>query len=80
MNTPVYEKIGIACNANRHADPRLVERIIGLLDLPAGSVIADIGAGVGNYANALADQGFKVQAVEPSAEMREQAAANRRVT
>lgn len=80
MSQAVYDQIGVAYNANRRADPRLVERIIALLDLPAGAVIADIGAGTGNYAAALAGQGFKVQAVEPSAEMRGQAEPHDGVT
>jgi len=80
MNQPVYDQIGKSYNTNRRADARLVERIIGLLDLPAGAVLADIGAGTGNYAGAIADQGFKVQAVEPSAEMRGQAKPHEGVT
>lgn len=80
MSAPVYDAIGIKYNANRRADARLVDRITGLLDLPAGAVIADIGAGTGNYANALAKRGFKVQAVEPSAAMREQAEPHDGVT
>jgi SAM-dependent methyltransferase len=36
-------------------------------------MIADIGAGTGNYANALARLGYKVKAIEPSALMRSQA-------
>jgi len=36
-------------------------------------VIADVGAGTGNYSNALAQHGYKVQATEPSELMRSQA-------
>lgn len=66
MNQPIYDKIGVNYNANRRADPRIVDRIVALLDLPPGALIADIGAGTGNYANALGDLGYKVLAVEPS--------------
>ncbi len=47
--------------------------IADLLELPPGSVIADLGAGTGNYANALADLGHRIIAIEPSAEMEKQA-------
>ena len=43
-------------------------------------MIADIGAGAGNYAAALADRGYRVMAVEPSAAMRAQAAPHDNVT
>ena len=49
--------------------------LVRLLDLPADASIADIGAGTGNYANALAAAGYRVQAIEPSATMRAQATA-----
>ena len=74
MSKTAYDTIGKDYNQNRRADGRLVDRIAGLLDLPAGAVIADIGAGTGNYAAALADRGYRVMAVEPSAAMRAQAA------
>jgi ubiquinone/menaquinone biosynthesis C-methylase UbiE len=53
-----------------------VERITTLLSLPADSRIVDLGAGTGNYSNALADAGYGVVAVEPSAAMRIQAVAH----
>ncbi len=43
--------------------------MIRLLDLQKGSVIADIGAGTGNYSFALANAGYKIMAIEPSATM-----------
>ncbi len=73
MNKPVYDSIGVDYTKNRSADPRITREIATLLDLPPGSIIADIGAGVGNYSNALADLGYDVKAVEPSKQMREQA-------
>ncbi len=76
----LYDAIGRDYNAHRAADRRIVDGLVRLLDLPAGAVLADIGAGTGNYANALADRGYEVVAVEPSAEMRGQAPAHDLVT
>ena len=73
MNTPLYNTIGASFRQTRRADPRIVEQLIALLYLPTSSVIADIGAGTGNYSNALAAVGFTVHAVEPSSVMRAQA-------
>jgi SAM-dependent methyltransferase len=44
------------------------------LGLPPGAIVADVGAGSGNYSRALAERGYRVKAVEPSVVMREQAA------
>jgi ubiquinone/menaquinone biosynthesis C-methylase UbiE len=77
---PLYDRIGQSYVASRAADPRIVAEIMRLLDLPAGAVIADIGAGTGNYANALAAEGYRVEAIEPSATMRAQAAPHSGVT
>jgi ubiquinone/menaquinone biosynthesis C-methylase UbiE len=74
-----YDSIGRDYNQNRSADHRVVTVIKELLELPSGSTIADIGAGTGNYSNALADLGYRVEAVEPSVEMRRQAIPNPRV-
>jgi SAM-dependent methyltransferase len=71
-----YDRIGVDYAKHRRADPRLVNAIVGLLDLPPGSAIADVGAGSGNYGRALADRGFAVKAVEPSKVMRDQASAH----
>ena len=80
MQTPVYDTIGRSYTQTRRPDPRIVDALINHLELPQGSLIADIGAGTGSYTNALADRGFVVHAVEPSAIMRQQAAAHPRVT
>ena len=80
MNEPIYNSIGNNYNINRVADSRITENIIELLGLNPGSVIADIGAGTGNYSNALADLGYKIKAIEPSEEMRGQAKPNDHVT
>jgi ubiquinone/menaquinone biosynthesis C-methylase UbiE len=80
MDEIIYNSIGSNYNTHRAADPRIINIIETLLDLPDGSVIADIGAGTGNYSNALADLGYKVFAVEPSEMMRHQAKPNDKVT
>ena len=79
MNKPVYDSIGKKYNANRQADPRIVKKIVEFLNLPEGSCIADIGAGTGNYSNALADLGYGVIAIEPSVVMRSQAKPHKKV-
>jgi SAM-dependent methyltransferase len=47
--------------------------LVELIGCPLGSTICDVGAGSGNYTNALAERGYKVLAVEPSDVMRRQA-------
>jgi ubiquinone/menaquinone biosynthesis C-methylase UbiE len=80
VNETIYNSIGTNYNTNRSADHRIINIIKELLNLPSGSLIADIGAGTGNYSNAFADLGYKVKAVEPSEEMRKQAKPNNDVT
>jgi ubiquinone/menaquinone biosynthesis C-methylase UbiE len=79
VNSTPYDSIGRNYNQNRTADHRVLAVIKELLELPLGSAIADVGAGTGNYSNALADLGYKLEAVEPSIEMRRQATPNPRV-
>jgi ubiquinone/menaquinone biosynthesis C-methylase UbiE len=79
MNESIYDIIGDSYNKNRTADERTLEIIIDLLNLPAGKLIVDIGAGTGNYTNALANLGYRLFAVEPSEIMREQAVPNSNV-
>jgi len=67
-----YDTIGMKYNSYRNADIRIVTILKELLELPAGSTIVDVGAGTGNYTNALASMGYKIKAVEPSEVMREQ--------
>jgi SAM-dependent methyltransferase len=69
----IYDSIGFDYNRHRAAEPSVVRSLLRLLDLPIGSVIADIGAGTGNYSNVLAQHGYKLYAIEPSAVMRSQA-------
>ena len=79
MKATRYDHIGINYNQNRKADKRIVKSLDRLLALPSGSTIADIGAGTGNYTNALANQGYHLKAVEPSEKMRSQATPHARV-
>jgi ubiquinone/menaquinone biosynthesis C-methylase UbiE len=79
VNSSTYNSIGSNYNQNRTADHRVLAVIKELLELPSGSTIADVGAGTGNYSNALADLGYKLEAVEPAGEMRRQAIPNPRV-
>ncbi|MGA3084520.1 MAG: methyltransferase domain-containing protein [Thermodesulfobacteriota bacterium] len=76
MNEKVYNSIGKNYKVNRTADHRIVASIFDLLNLPIGSLIADIGAGTGNYSNALANLGYQIKAIEPSEEMRRQSIPN----
>jgi ubiquinone/menaquinone biosynthesis C-methylase UbiE len=68
----LYDSIGKNYNSTRQADDRIVTELIRLLDLPTGSTIADIGAGTGNYSNAIAEAGYQVLAIEPSEIMQSQ--------
>ena len=72
----LYNFIGQNYNRTRQADSRIVDRLIGLLNLPKGSTIADIGAGTGNYSNAIAQCGYRVVAIEPSEVMQSQRQAH----
>ena len=68
----LYNSIGQNYNRTRQADSRIVDRLIDLLNLPKGTTIADVGAGTGNYSNAIAIQGYRVVAIEPSQVMQSQ--------
>ncbi|MBH8551435.1 class I SAM-dependent methyltransferase [Nostocaceae cyanobacterium CENA357] len=68
----IYNSIGQQYSKTRIPDIRIVTKLINLLNLPTGSTIADIGAGTGGYSFALANQGFIVNAVEPSVVMQKQ--------
>lgn len=76
---PVYDSIGQSYSKFRLPDSRIVDSLVNLLRLKQGSLVADIGAGTGNYSRAIADRGFFLYAVEPSSVMRSQAAEHPRV-
>ncbi len=76
----LYNAIGQGYNQTRKPDARIVDRLLELLDLPVGKTIADIGAGTGNYSNAIGDRGYKIIAIEPSSTMQKQALPHHRVT
>ncbi|MGE0059362.1 MAG: class I SAM-dependent methyltransferase [Dehalococcoidia bacterium] len=76
--TPVYEDIGKDYNANRRADPRVVHQLIDLLALPPYALVADVGAGTGNYSSALVEAGYRVVAMDPSLRMLQQASPDLR--
>jgi len=70
---PIYDRIGAGYTKHRCADPRIVDQIVNAMGLAPPAVIADIGAGTGNYSRALADLVYQIEAVEPSEAMRRQA-------
>jgi len=72
----VYDHIGIRYTKHRCADPRIVGALVRAIGLAPPAILADIGAGMGNYSRAIADLGFSVRAVEPSATMYCQAPPN----
>jgi ubiquinone/menaquinone biosynthesis C-methylase UbiE len=76
---PVYDRIGPGYSRHRCADPRIVEKIVNTLGLTPPGILADIGAGTGNYSRAIADLGFRVKAVEPSEAMLQQAVSHNAV-
>ncbi len=69
----LYDKIGKSYGKTRKSDPRITKKILELLESSQASKIVDIGAGTGSYAFMLAEHGYEVLAVEPSATMRNQA-------
>jgi len=69
----IYNKIGKGYTAHRRADSRIVDAIFRLLNLSGTDLVVDVGAGTGNYSNALADKGLSIFALEPSKEMLSQA-------
>ena len=65
-----YDAIGHGYVQHRAADPCIVTTLLHVLDLPSGATVADVGAGTGAYAAALAMAGYQVLAIEPAATMR----------
>ena len=71
-----FHTIGNTYNKTRAADDRIVSELLRLLGLQKGAIIADVGAGTGNYSVALANAGYKIKAVEPSPAMLSHARQN----
>ena len=69
----IYNSIGKGYSNTRRSDSRIVEAILDILKASEIATIADIGAGTGSYAYALANYDYNVIAIEPSATMRNQA-------
>ena len=71
-----YDTIGRNYSLTRTSDPRIGAALLEILTTSPGDTVADIGAGTGSYALFLAQHGYRVLAVEPSAVMRQQAIAD----
>ena len=74
----LYDKIGTTYAQTRRSDPRIATKLLEILEHSQASIIADIGAGTGSYPLVLADHGYRVIAIEPSAKMGSQAIAKPR--
>ena len=72
----LYDTIGRTYAQTRRSDPRIAAKLLEILASEQVSTVADIGAGTGSYAFVLAEHGYRVLAVEPSATMRSQASAH----
>lgn len=72
----LYDVIGKTYSSTRRSDSRIAEKLLEILASSQASTIADIGAGTGSYALVLAERGYRVFAIEPSAMMRSQAIAH----
>ncbi|MDE7299705.1 MAG: class I SAM-dependent methyltransferase [Lachnospiraceae bacterium] len=72
-NTDKFTNRAEAYAKGRPGYPReAVEKILSFA--PPGAVFADIGAGTGKFAKDIAEQGFRLYAVEPNGDMRAQLA------
>ena len=72
----LYDTIGRTYAQTRRSDPRIAAKLLEILASEQASIIADVGAGTGSYAYVLAEHGYRVLAIEPSATMRNQAMAH----
>ncbi len=75
----LYDQIGKNYTQTRRSDPRIAAKLLEILSLSQANTIADIGAGTGSYAAVLAEQGYRVLAIEPSEMMRNQAINHRSI-
>jgi SAM-dependent methyltransferase len=65
----LYDRIGIAYDATRRADPYLLSRLIYHLGPRSGARYLDVGCGTGNYTIALKGAGVAMCGVDISATM-----------
>jgi SAM-dependent methyltransferase len=74
----LYDQIGKTYAHTRRSDARIAQTLLEILASSSSTTIsiADIGAGTGSYAFVLAENGYQVIAIEPSATMRNQAIAH----
>jgi SAM-dependent methyltransferase len=72
----LYDVIGKTYASTRRSDSRIAEKLLEILASSQASTIVDIGAGTGSYSLVLAEHGYRVFAIEPSATMRGQAIAH----
>ena len=72
----LYDVIGKTYTHTRRSDPRIAEQLLEILASSHVSTVIDIGAGTGSYARVLAENGYRVLAIEPSATMRNQAVSH----
>jgi ubiquinone/menaquinone biosynthesis C-methylase UbiE len=64
-----YDAWAITYDNTRAASPSVLEPVREALGLPNGRSLLDIGAGTGNFAQPLAEAGFRVTLVDYSREM-----------
>jgi len=75
-----YDAIGQTYSQVRRADTTILSRLAAALSPAAGRRLLDAAAGTGNYSFALAELGWDVTALEPSAVMRAQRKQDPRIT
>lgn len=69
MNEAIYNTIGKGYDITRKADPHIVNQLMTLLNAKSQAQYLDIACGSGNYTSALATQGLKIDGVDISDEM-----------
>jgi ubiquinone/menaquinone biosynthesis C-methylase UbiE len=79
MKITIYNKIGNDYNKTREADERIVNRIIKWFPEKDNNLVADIGAGTGNYSLKIAEKRNTVHALEPSEVMQNQKATHKNI-
>ena len=62
----LYDQIGVGYDTTRRADPSIVNRLLALLDVPAGSRCLDVACGTGNYTAALGGAGLQMTGLDVS--------------